>query len=82
MIFSIPYRSNQNVTISSSEYNRLLQQEVQLMKYKKICERKSAELKRLRDKLYYIEKKFGVDSTSSEQDQTVLNNPINVKNNF
>lgn len=47
---SIHFRS---VTISAAEYNRLLQNEIQLQKYKQLCEKKAKEMQRIQDKLFY-----------------------------
>lgn len=41
------------VSITPEEYRRLLYQEIQLIRYKEISARKSAEIKRLRDLVAY-----------------------------
>lgn len=54
-------------TISSSEYNRYLQLEAQLDKYKSICAQKSKEIKRLQDQVSHFKRK---ENKLSENDAT------------
>lgn len=44
------------ISISCEEYSRLLKSNVQLIKYKELCQTKSSEIKRLQDQVGYFKK--------------------------
>lgn len=72
------------VTITSEEYNRLLQNEVQLQKYKMLCQKKTLELKRVHDQLsQYKRQALKRSGQVDEQDSSIPDLPDtpNVKKN-
>lgn len=58
--------------VTATEYNRFLQLEIQLNKYKGLWEKKSKELKRLQDQLaYYKRKDFKRHGEIPESDESI-----------
>lgn len=49
--------------IDAVTYNRYLQQEMQLNKYKLICEKKAKEIKRLQDQVAYYKRQANIPKT-------------------
>lgn len=54
------------------EYNRLLQNEVQLKKYKELCEKKAAELKRVHSQLFHYKKQALKGSGQSDEQESSI----------
>lgn len=78
------FRSIQSIMISSAEYSRLLQNEIQLIKhkeqlnkYKGLCQNKSSEIKRLQDKvIYYKRQAYKHSSEDQNNPETPLVNDV------
>lgn len=80
----IPNKTQTNpqaITISNEEYLRLLNNEIQLTKYKGICQKKSSEIKRLQDQLSYY-KKCSLKTTEAQDNSIETeNSPVNININ-
>lgn len=58
LLFEHPlYRQTKTITISCTEYSRLLHDNVQMMKFKEACKAKSNEVKSLQSQLMYYKKR-------------------------
>lgn len=74
----------ETVTILSIEYNRLLQQEVQLCKFKEkletsqmTCSQKSNEIKKLKSLLLYYRKKEAIGKEEINDNDDCIDNAVN-----
>lgn len=61
-----------SITISTDEYKRLQQNEVQLQKYKVLCEKKAKELKRVNTQLSYYRKQANKRSGQMDNEDSSL----------
>lgn len=57
-------RQTKTITISCTEYARLLQNDVQLLKYKETCNSKAAEIKKLQTQVLYYRKQSNKKRTT------------------
>lgn len=65
------------------EYNRLLQAEVQLNKYKGLCERKAKEIKNLQDQVARLKRKeLKRAGDLNEVDETMVTDMAKVNRNI
>ena len=60
-------------TITAEEYNRLLQSEIQLNKYKGLCVKKAKEIKHLQDQVYRLKRKElkGSNGLGGDEDEDI-----------
>lgn len=72
------FRLTRMVEISAGEYKRLLDQEIQLMKYKDMCTKKAVENKRLQDKLAYYKKQYKKSEDADEPNELEEPNGLSV----
>lgn len=63
------------MNIFVEDYDRFLKQEIQLIKFKESCQKKSAELKRLHDQLAYFKKQVLILRNKQNSDQNCENRP-------
>lgn len=68
------------MTIFVEEYDRFLKQEIQLIKFKESCHKKSAELKKLHDQLAYFKKQVLILRNKPNDDQNCENKKPNLAN--
>lgn len=54
------------ITITSDEYSRLLQNEVKLIKFETLCQKKAVEVKRLQDQVAHYKRQAMKNASNVE----------------
>lgn len=67
------------ISITSTEYGRLLQNEVKMIKFKELCQNKAGEVKRLQDLVAYY-KRQAMNKTSHGDDDSQVQPKADVGN--